>query len=67
MCLTCGCMDAHRDMGEANIRYEDVERAANDNGKSVAETFDTMDRTRERDRSQHPQEYATTTVNEARR
>src|ERR687894_690121 len=24
MCLTCGCMDAHLEMGSANIRYEDV-------------------------------------------
>lgn len=61
MCLTCGCMDAHLDMGEANIRYEDVERAAKENGRSVAETFEIMDKTRERDRRQHPKEYATVT------
>ena len=61
MCLTCGCMDAHLDMGEANIRYEDVERAAKENGRSVAETFEIMDKTRERDRGQHPKEYATVT------
>ena len=24
MCLTCGCMDAHLEMGKANITYEDV-------------------------------------------
>ena len=58
MCLTCGCMDAHLEMGEANITYEDVERAAKENGRSVQETFDIVDRTLERDRSQHPQEYA---------
>ena len=28
MCLTCGCMDAHREMGKANITYEDVKAAA---------------------------------------
>ena len=28
MCLTCGCMDAHREMGESNITFEDVARAA---------------------------------------
>jgi len=60
MCLTCGCMDAHLEMGEANITYEDVERAAKANGRSVQETFEILDRTRERDRSQHPQEYAET-------
>jgi len=58
MCLTCGCMDAHLEMGDSNIRYEDVERAAKENGRSVAETFEIMDRTRERDRVDHPQEYA---------
>lgn len=65
MCLTCGCMDAHKDMGESNIRYEDVERAAKENDRSVAETFEIMDKTRERDRSEHPQEYAT--ASQARR
>ena len=40
MCLTCGCMDAHLEMGESNITYEDVERAAKENGRSVAETFE---------------------------
>ena len=59
MCLTCGCMDVHLDMGEGKIRYEDVERAAKENGRSVAETFEIMDKTRERDRGQHPKEYAT--------
>ena len=42
MCLTCGCMDAHLEMGEANITYEDVKRAADENGRSVAETLEIM-------------------------
>jgi hypothetical protein len=67
MCLTCGCMDAHREMGESNITYEDVERAARENGKSVAETFEIMDKTTARDRSQHTQEYAMSSAAEARR
>jgi hypothetical protein len=67
MCLTCGCMDAHLEMGEDNIRYEDVERAAKENGRSVAATFEIMDRTRERDRANHPKEYAQAAVSEARR
>jgi hypothetical protein len=58
-------MDAHLDMGEANIRYEDVERAAKENGRSVAETFEIMDKTRERVRSQHPKEYATVTESQS--
>jgi hypothetical protein len=66
MCLTCGCMDAHLDMGETNIRYEDVERAAKETGRSVAETFEIMDKTRAKDRADHPQEYAPSTA-EARR
>lgn len=58
MCLTCGCMDAHLEMGEENIRYEDLKRAADENGRSVAETIDIMERTEAKDRAQHPQEYA---------
>ena len=58
MCLTCGCMDAHLEMGQANIRYEDVKKAAVENGRSVAETLDIMDRTRAKDRQDHPDEYA---------
>jgi hypothetical protein len=50
-------MDAHRKMGEANITYEDVERAAKENGKSVESTFETIDATVEKDRSEHSREY----------
>ena len=57
MCLTCGCGDAHLEMGEANITYEDLKRAADENGKSVAETLEIFDRTRNSDRQQHPDEY----------
>lgn len=59
MCLTCGCMDAHKEMGEKNIRYEDVQAAAEENGNSVAETIDIMERTIAKDRGEHKQEYAT--------
>ena len=45
MCLTCGCMDAHLEMGESNITYEDIKRVADENGRSVAETIDIMERT----------------------
>jgi hypothetical protein len=51
-------MDAHLEMGEANIRYEDVKRAADANGRSVAETLDIMERTKAKDRQEHPEEYA---------
>ena len=57
MCLTCGCMDAHLEMGEANITYEDVKRAADENGRTVAETMDILNRTADKDRNQHPAEY----------
>ena len=57
MCLTCGCMQAHLDMGPTNITYEDVKAAADENGKSVAETFDILERTLARDRSEHANEY----------
>jgi hypothetical protein len=52
-------MDAHLEMGESNITYEDVKRAADENGRSVAETLDIMERTKAKDRLDHPQEYAT--------
>ncbi|HXU85414.1 MAG TPA: hypothetical protein VN773_06375 [Verrucomicrobiae bacterium] len=58
MCLTCGCMDAHLEMGESNITYEDVKKAADENGRSVAETLDIMERTKAKDRQDHPAEYA---------
>jgi hypothetical protein len=57
MCLTCGCMDAHLEMGESNITFEDIKRAADENGRSVAETLDIMERTQARDRDEHPREY----------
>lgn len=58
MCLTCGCMDAHLEMGSSNITYEDVKAAADENGRTVAETLDIVDRTVAKDRSDHAQEYA---------
>jgi hypothetical protein len=57
MCLTCGCMDAHLEMGASNIRYEDVKAAADENGRSVAETLDIMERTVAKDRGEHTDEY----------
>jgi len=57
MCLTCGCMDAHLEMSEKDIRYEDVAAAAEKNGRSVAETFDIVEKTIAKDRTDHPQEY----------
>lgn len=59
MCLTCGCMDAHADMGDSNIVFEDLKRAADENGRSVAETIDIMERTEAGDRQEHPREYTT--------
>ena len=58
MCLTCGCMDAHLEMGKSNIRYEDLKAAADENGKSVEETIDIMEQTIEIDRGSHAQEYS---------
>jgi len=60
MCLTCGCMDAHLEMGDANITYEDVKRAAEENGRSMAETLDLMSRTESKDRAEHHLEYEAT-------
>jgi hypothetical protein len=41
MCLTCGCMDAHREMGEHNFTYEDL----------------IVTRTAAKDKETHAQEY----------
>ena len=57
MCLTCGCMDAHAEMGEANISYEDIKRAAEENGRTVEETLQTFDATAAKDRREHRDEY----------
>ncbi len=57
MCLTCGCMDAHLEMGSNNIRYEDLKAAADENDRSVAETLDIIERTIAKDRGEHAQEY----------
>jgi hypothetical protein len=58
MCLTCGCMDAHLEMGESNVTYEDMKRAADENGRSVQETLDIVAKTVEKDRSDHAKEYS---------
>ena len=50
-------MDAHLEMGKANIRYEDVKVAADENGRSMAETLDIVERTLAKDRGDHAQEY----------
>jgi hypothetical protein len=52
-------MQAHLEMGSKNIRYEDLKAAADENGRSVAETLDIWQRTLEIDRGDHDQEYAT--------
>jgi hypothetical protein len=60
MCLNCGCMRAHDDMGKpgVNLTYEVVKQAADANGKTVDETLETIARTAAKDRSDHPAEYA---------
>ena len=65
MCLNCGCMRAHDDMGKpgVNLIYEDVRRAADANGMTVAETLETIDRTVAKDRTVHPAEYASPSRN----
>lgn len=60
MCLNCGCMRAHDDMGkpDVNITYERVKAAADANGMTVEETLDMIAQTAEGDRSTHPSEYS---------
>jgi hypothetical protein len=60
MCLNCGCMRAHDDMGkpDANITYETVKRAADANDMTVEQALETIARTADKDRGDHPEEYA---------
>ena len=58
MCLTCGCMDAHKPMTDADITYEDLKRAADANGQSADETLRTVIATTDKDRAEHADEYA---------
>jgi hypothetical protein len=60
MCLNCGCMRAHDDMGkpDVNITYEVVKRAAEANDMTVEAALETIARTAEVDRGDHPDEYA---------
>jgi hypothetical protein len=62
MCLNCGCMRAHDDMGkpEINITYEDVKRAAEANAMTVESTLAMIARTSAKDREDHPAEYPAT-------
>jgi hypothetical protein len=50
-------MQAHKEMGNSNIRYEDLKAAADENGRTVAETVDIMERTIDIDRGDHAGEY----------
>ena len=59
MCLNCGCMRAHDDMGKPgiNITYEDVKRAANANEMTVEQTLEMISKAADKDRGDHPDEY----------
>jgi hypothetical protein len=60
MCLNCGCMAAHNNMGKpgVNITYEDVKRAAEANRMTVEATLAMITKTADKDRHDHPTEYA---------
>jgi len=60
MCLNCGCMRAHDDMGKPgiNITYEVVKQAADANDMTVEATLAMIARTADKDRAEHPGEYA---------
>jgi hypothetical protein len=58
MCLSCGCMQAHKEMTEADFTYEDVQRAADRNKTTVDQVLATITKTADKDRGEHPGEYA---------
>jgi hypothetical protein len=55
-------MQAHNTMGkpEINITYETVKRAADANGMTVEATLAMIAKTSDKDRGDHPAEYAAT-------
>lgn len=57
MCLTCGCGDAHKKMGN-NVTYEDIRDIAYENRQAVDETLANLAGTAARDRAVHTDEYA---------
>ncbi|HZT07415.1 MAG TPA: hypothetical protein VFC51_10330 [Chloroflexota bacterium] len=60
MCMNCGCMRAHDDMGQpnVNITYEDIKRAADQHRMTVRQVLDNIQTTAQRDEAEHPAEYA---------
>lgn len=60
MCLNCGCLRAHDEMGKPgiNLTYETVKRAADANSMTVDETLAMIARTSDKDRGDHPDEYS---------
>ena len=44
-------------MGQNNITFEDLKRAADENGRSVDDTLRTFDATARKDRAEHRDEY----------
>jgi hypothetical protein len=58
MCLTCGCMQAHQVMTDADITYEDVKKAADQNVVSVDQILETIGKTADKDRLEHAPEYS---------
>ena len=58
MCLTCGCGQPHKDMGQENISYDDIKRAADANSMSVAETLSKIQKAAEVERSESRQTHA---------
>jgi hypothetical protein len=60
MCLTCGCMQAHKVMSDADITYKDVMKAADQNGVSVDQILETIGKTADKDRLDHASEYSKT-------
>ena len=56
MCLTCGCLEAHKEMTNNDVTYEDVKRAADQNGVTADQVRATIGRTVEKDRDERPAE-----------
>ncbi len=58
MCLTCGCGEPHKEMGDDNITYDDLKRAADANGMTVEETVAKLQKATDVERSEGRQAQA---------
>ncbi len=60
MCMDCGCGVAHGtvDPNRSHLVIEDLQRMAHADGTTVEQVLKNIERTADKDRAKHPQEWA---------